>query len=357
MPPFSVAIPQSKFCNASVDISPAPVMTLANYIGSTINDHTITGIVAHANRLQNSITLQHRTNVLTANDVSINANNDISLSYTNGATVNINYPQLSGTVSTMVNDGLIYTDIPTNSHLNVNGRLYTHRQSDHLNYTHGLINRQQDGDYKTCAFNKTKIETYSDDDDLIITINGQEFYSKDVTIESIKARKFRKTEERRLSLYANQPVDTRRRRGKIISSADFAELKAQETLREFISESEWRRYLTSGFIIVKSQHHQDRVYQIHRDERINVWIKGKMVCKLCIHSNNCPPTDHVIAMKTLAELDEVSLWKGSNIHNLLPEFKHLDIKQNSVYQTLDTILTGIFPLQTATANVIGIRVA
>jgi len=156
--------------------------------------------------------------------------------------------------------------------------------------------------------------------------------SKDITVESKTARQNRIKEERRQSLYNNHPKDNRKCRGKILTSKDLAELKAQETLREFISEGEWRRYVTNGFIMVKSQKYQNRTYQIFRDERITVWITGKIAAKLCIHTHNsCPPTDHVINMKTLAEFDEDAIWAGSNVFPS-PGFEYLNPKRDTIIQ-------------------------
>jgi hypothetical protein len=90
-------------------------------------------------------------------------------------------------------------------------------------------------------------------------------------------------------------------------------LKARETLRDMISESEWRRYVTNGFIMVRGQ--SKKWYQIfsNRSQRIRVFENGIQVKVLCIHSaDECPATDHVINMKILAEIDEAALWKSAN---------------------------------------------
>lgn len=93
------------------------------------------------------------------------------------------------------------------------------------------------------------------------------------------------------------------------------ELKARETLREMITESEYRRYITNGFIMVKAK--SGLWYQIF-NKQAGYWVfsfkDGKMFERLCIHTDSiCPPTDHVINMKVLAEIDEESLRKGANI--------------------------------------------
>jgi hypothetical protein len=92
-----------------------------------------------------------------------------------------------------------------------------------------------------------------------------------------------------------------------------SELKARETLRDMILESEYRRYITNGFVMVKAIQ-SSRWYQIFNDrQKINVYEDGKKVCSLCIHTDDsCPPTDHIINMKLLAEIDEEKIWASAN---------------------------------------------
>jgi hypothetical protein len=97
---------------------------------------------------------------------------------------------------------------------------------------------------------------------------------------------------------------------------DPRELKARETLREMITESEYRRYLTNGFIMAKGGQ-SGLWYQIF-SKAAGHWVfsykDGKMYERLCIHTDSsCPQTDHVINMKVLAEIDEETLRKGANI--------------------------------------------
>jgi hypothetical protein len=71
--------------------------------------------------------------------------------------------------------------------------------------------------------------------------------------------------------------------------------------------------VTNGFLMVKGQ--SGKWYQIfsNRSERVRVFENGIQTKILCIHSSDeCPPTDHVINMKILAEIDEDSLWKSAN---------------------------------------------
>lgn len=92
-----------------------------------------------------------------------------------------------------------------------------------------------------------------------------------------------------------------------------AELKAQKTLRDLISEKEWRRYLTNGFIMVRGK--SGLHYQLFADQRnIQVWKNNNKTYSICIHTfKGCPPTDHVINCKLLIEFDEKEVWKGGNV--------------------------------------------
>lgn len=92
------------------------------------------------------------------------------------------------------------------------------------------------------------------------------------------------------------------------------ELKARDTLRDMLSEADWRRYVTNGFIMVRGD--SGKWYQVfarHNEERIRVYENNRHTATLCIHSSEeCPLTDHVIAMKIQIEVDEDSLWREAN---------------------------------------------
>ena len=84
-------------------------------------------------------------------------------------------------------------------------------------------------------------------------------------------------------------------------------------LRDMLTEKEFRRYITNGFIMVKGE--SGHWYQVFNSaaEIVRVWKNGKMIGKLCIHTDyNVPRTDHVINMKLMIELDERSIWLGAN---------------------------------------------
>lgn len=115
-----------------------------------------------------------------------------------------------------------------------------------------------------------------------------------------------------------------------IKTLDPKEIKARETLRDMISEKDWRRYLTNGFIMVKGQNDFIPMdartegarslkgpfwYQIFGDKRVQVFYNNQNIGELCIHSDQvCPASDHTINMKVLVELDEMAIWKDANFY-------------------------------------------
>jgi hypothetical protein len=85
------------------------------------------------------------------------------------------------------------------------------------------------------------------------------------------------------------------------------ELKARNTLRDMLSEKEWRRYVTNSFIMVRGS--SGRYYQIFQQGKVQVWESGRLTNSICIHTDErCPPTDHVINLKVLVEVDEDAIW-------------------------------------------------
>lgn len=100
------------------------------------------------------------------------------------------------------------------------------------------------------------------------------------------------------------------------------ELKAQRTLRDHLTERAFRRYMTNGFIMVQGR--SGLYYQIFNDRRHTmVYDKNnRKVGEICINTDSvCPPTDHVINIKTMVELDEISVWKGGNLKQFSEDFQ------------------------------------
>jgi hypothetical protein len=103
-----------------------------------------------------------------------------------------------------------------------------------------------------------------------------------------------------------------RRRTVLPTALDLRERVARASLRDMLSEADWRRYLTNGFIMVKGK--SGYWYQLFSNgSNVQVYMKGNRVASICIHSDGVPPTDHVINMKLLIELDEQQVWHGGNV--------------------------------------------
>ena len=119
-------------------------------------------------------------------------------------------------------------------------------------------------------------------------------------------------------------------RGNILKAVvDAPEQKARNTLRDMISEKEWRRYVTNGFIMVKGA--SGKYYQIFNNKSHTiVWHNNKKVKELCIVADSsCPPTDHVLTIKTMVQLDEQAVWDGANQYNIRDRLaKRMNINTN-----------------------------
>ena len=126
--------------------------------------------------------------------------------------------------------------------------------------------------------------------------------------------KFRKFRRKHINLIFKSPRDNSRQVLPKNISPD--ELRARDTLRDMITENEFRRYLTNGFIMVKGP--SGLWYQIFSNQiRIRVYEKGKKVAHLCIHTDEkCPPSDHTINMKLMVEFDEMAVWQNSGLSNI-----------------------------------------
>jgi hypothetical protein len=99
---------------------------------------------------------------------------------------------------------------------------------------------------------------------------------------------------------------------------DKNEWAAIETLREMISESDYRKYIKHGFILIRGA--SGKVYQIYRkNQHIKVWQGGAVVEELCVSiaDYRIPLTDRVIALKTMIEISEDEVRRISNVYPLL----------------------------------------
>ena len=86
-----------------------------------------------------------------------------------------------------------------------------------------------------------------------------------------------------------------------------------------ISEKEWRRYVTNGFLMVRGA--SGKWYQIFNNQKhTRVYEKGKLIKEICIHTDQaCRNTDHVLNLKMLVEFDENSIWAGGNKYDARPQ--------------------------------------
>jgi len=93
------------------------------------------------------------------------------------------------------------------------------------------------------------------------------------------------------------------------------EQRAIETLREEITESEFRKYIKYGFVLVKGQ--SGKTYQIYRNEsHTKVWKNGRVIEEICVKIKNhkIPPTDNVIAFSNMIQIDEEEFRKIGNVY-------------------------------------------
>jgi len=99
-----------------------------------------------------------------------------------------------------------------------------------------------------------------------------------------------------------------------------AEQVALETLREAVTEEEFRGYLRTGFLCVRGA--SGDIYQIPRGingyGHVKVWRNGVMVEEVCsvIRDRSVPPTDRVLAFKAIIEADEQEFRSIGNVFNM-----------------------------------------
>ena len=92
---------------------------------------------------------------------------------------------------------------------------------------------------------------------------------------------------------------------------------AIDTLRESITEDEFRRYIKYGFVLVDGQ--EGKTYQVFKNRsHTKVWKNGKVVEEICIHIKdyNIPPTDSVIAFRAMIRTSEEYFRKMGNVYKM-----------------------------------------
>ena len=107
-------------------------------------------------------------------------------------------------------------------------------------------------------------------------------------------------------------------RAQKLSNIPANEQIAMDTLREMISETEFRKYLKYGFVLVPGK--SGNVYQVFRnDSHTRVWRGGKVIEEICVRISygvKAPTTDNVIAFKTMIEADEKEFKKIGNVYKM-----------------------------------------
>lgn len=107
-------------------------------------------------------------------------------------------------------------------------------------------------------------------------------------------------------------------RSKPVVTKSPAEALAQEALREMVTESEFRKYLKFGFVLVKGR--SGAVYQVYRNRsHVKVWVGGKVVEEVCVYLRpgvNAPDTDKVVAFKAMIEADEEAFKAMGNRYRM-----------------------------------------
>lgn len=97
------------------------------------------------------------------------------------------------------------------------------------------------------------------------------------------------------------------------------EAVALDTLREMITEEEFRRYIKYGFVAVRGR--SGNVYQIFRNKHhTKVWKGNKVVEEVCVrirYEARVPPTDNVIAFMAMVQADEDAFRKAGNVYKMV----------------------------------------
>jgi hypothetical protein len=95
------------------------------------------------------------------------------------------------------------------------------------------------------------------------------------------------------------------------------EQNALDTLREMISEADFRKYLKYGFVLIKGA--SGLVYQIHRNKaHTKVWDSGELVEEVCVRIKDpkVPLTDNVIAFMSMILASEEAFKALGNVYNM-----------------------------------------
>lgn len=106
-------------------------------------------------------------------------------------------------------------------------------------------------------------------------------------------------------------------RGKPVLAESEPEKRALETLREMISEKDYKSYLRDGFISLKAR--DGKTYQVFNNRwHTKVYKDGKLIEEVCVRlSGTLPDTDNVVAFITMLKTDPDLFRKSGNVYKNL----------------------------------------
>lgn len=117
------------------------------------------------------------------------------------------------------------------------------------------------------------------------------------------------------------------RRKPMNHTQDIREIRARQTLRMFVGENEFRRYMKNGFIAVQAK--SGRIYQLFpKDHFARIFEQGKMIGKLCIYlKGDFAPTDSVITWYFMVQNNEEEFVKNGNLYKSFSQPKVRQVKK------------------------------
>lgn len=150
-----------------------------------------------------------------------------------------------------------------------------------------------------------------------IELRGNTIVSSSGFMNAFASQEEAKREGFRLKI-RNQLIFVPKGKADPVSNIKSNEAVAIETLREMISEEEFKRFIARGFITVQGR--SGKTYQIFRNNwHTKVWVGGKLVEEICVRisgSVKAPATDNLIAFKAMIEADEEEFRKIGNVYKL-----------------------------------------
>jgi hypothetical protein len=132
------------------------------------------------------------------------------------------------------------------------------------------------------------------------------WYSGDALTNTLWAwGSYTQRDAKRIKLQWNSKAPLIKSRACPIEKISKAEQIALDTLREMISESDYRKYLKHGFVLVEGT--SGDTYQIfRRSPHTKIWRDGILMEEVCVKLKDfdLPPTDNVIAFIAMVQTNE-----------------------------------------------------